>query len=123
MRIWNDYIEKENKHMQIYDKYVLHPSSIRTFTDKPNVPTIIPEKDVDLDFQAKAKKTFEDYHNPPKAKQKFPQTSNQEFGWDLFQQPPEAFRNFKRDSCKETAFATNFSYMKGHSLYSNKNKL
>ena len=123
MLIWTDYIQKENKIVQVYDKFTLNPASIKIVSDKPNVNNTIHESKKDPNFEQTVKSTFDNYYAVPKKKQTAPQTASQEIGWNHDIQTPEPFQNHKRGECVETSFAANFCYMKGHSLYSNKNKL
>lgn len=123
MLIWTDYIQKENKIVQVYDKFTLNPASIKIVTDKPNVDNTVSENRKDPAFEATCKTTFDNYYSVPKKKQLAPQTASQEIGWNHDIPTPHAFQNHRRGECVETSFAANFCYMKGHSLYSNKNKL
>ena len=69
------------------------------------------------------KTSFTNYYNPPKAKMMAPTTSSQEVGWNNTPLISEQFKDHKRLECKETSFGSNYMFMKGHSLYSNKNQL
>lgn len=123
MLIWKDYVAKESKIVQVYDKFTQNPASIKIVTDKPNIDNAIKAANKDENFEATIKTTFTKYFDVPKNKIRAPQTASQEIGWNHDIPLPEAFNNHKRIECNETGFATNFAYMKGHSLFSNKNKL
>ena len=121
--IWSDYIKKENALVKVYDKFTLNPASIKIVSDNPNINNAIKAADKNPEFEATIKTTFTNYFDVPKNKIKAPMTAAQELGWYHDVQMPEQFQNNKRIECHETSFATNFSNMTGHSLYSNKNKL
>ena len=123
MLIWKSYVEKEHAHLRIYDNFNINPATMKIITDKPGVKQNISEEDMKTEFGKTVKKTFEDFYNPPKKKIPFPKTEAQEIGWDHDVPEPRKFRDHKKNGCFETTFADNFYYMKGHSLYSNKNKL
>ena len=123
MLIWTDYVKKENKIVQVYDKFTQNPRSVKIVTDKPNIDNTLKAADKDPAFEATIKTTFTNYFDVPKNKIKAPKTASQEIGWNHDIQLPEQFFNHRKVECNETGFATNFAYMKGHSLYSNKNKL
>merc|ERR1712224_488097 len=121
--IWSDYIKKENALVQVYDKFTLNPASIKIVSDKPNIDNAIKAADKNPEFEQTIKTTFTNYFDVPKNKVKAPVTAAQEVGWTHDIPMPESFQNNRRVECHETAFAKNYSFMKGHSLYSNKNKL
>ena len=45
MKIWTDYIQKENKIVCVYDKFTLNPASLKTVTEKPNVKPQVKQND------------------------------------------------------------------------------
>merc|ERR1712224_247577 len=121
--IWSDYIKKENALVQVYDKFTLNPASLKVVSEKPNIHNTIKASDKNPEFEATIKTTFTNYFDVPKNKLKAPVTAAQEVGWNHDIQMPTSFQNNARVQCHETTFATNYSKDKGHSLYSNKNKL
>ena len=56
----------------------------------------------------------------PKAKAAFPQTSNQEFGWDADLPVYRQTWNHTKPACAETKYASSYYTMTGRSPYSNK---
>mmetsp|Transcript_3299 Transcript_3299/g.6835 ORF Transcript_3299/g.6835 Transcript_3299/m.6835 type:complete len:108 (-) Transcript_3299:138-461(-) len=82
----NEAIKKELKHTRIHETFNLNPRSLVIISDKPTRSTLINVREETKDYSEGLSQEIKDKllnsTAPPKTKSFYPQTSNQEFGWD-----------------------------------------
>jgi hypothetical protein len=98
-------------------------------TDKPTRSTLINVREETKDYSEGLSQEVKDKllnsTAPPKAKSFYPQTSNQEVGWDadmvICTQPQfKQTWNYTKPSCEETRYASTYITMTRKSPYSSK---
>lgn len=128
----NEAIKKEKLSSTIYETFTLNPRScnhhtVVLLTDKPNRTGLLDVNTAETEMQISEdmRERLSRANAVPKAKAAFPQTSNQEFGWDadlvIFIQPVyKSTWNHTKPACAETKYASSYYTMTGRSPYSNK---
>ena len=132
MTIRAQQIEKENRAIQIFDRYHFNPQRMPFVTEKPNVDprrynrnraaSAHPQRET-ADCDTLLFKTLLRFKEVPRNKQSRPLTEAQQIGWFSHVRDVRSFKAYSRVMSRESKFDEAYTIVKKVSQFSNKNKL